>query len=53
MSGNPIRISEQSLAADALRLMQECQITVLPVVNADSTVCGIIHLHDLIRAGLA
>ncbi len=53
MSGNPIRIAEQSLAADALRLMQDSQITVLPVVNADSTVCGIVHLHDLIRAGLA
>lgn len=53
MSENPIRISDDSLAADALRLMQESQITVLPVVNADSIVCGIVHLHDLIRAGLA
>lgn len=52
MTSNPKSISVDALAAEALRLMQENGITVLPVVDAAQLV-GVIHLHDLIRAGLA
>ena len=52
MTSNPKLISSDALAAEALRLMQENGITVLPVVDAGQLV-GVIHLHDLIRAGLA
>jgi arabinose-5-phosphate isomerase len=52
MTSYPKSISDDSLAVDALRTMQEHSITVLPVVDAQRIVQGIIHLHDLIRAGL-
>ncbi len=45
-------IDAHSLAVDALNLMQEHAITVLPVVQ-DDAVIGIIHMHDLLRAGIA
>ena len=52
MTSNPKSISVDALAAEALRLMEDNGITVLPVVDAEELV-GVIHLHDLIRAGLA
>jgi arabinose-5-phosphate isomerase len=45
-------IDAHSLAVEALNLMQEHAITVLPVVQ-DGRVIGIIHMHDLLRAGIA
>lgn len=45
-------IDGDSLAVEALNLMQEYAITVLPVVQ-DGRVTGIIHMHDLLRAGIA
>ncbi len=40
------------LAVDALTLMQEKEITVLPVVDDKGQVAGIIHMHDLLKAGI-
>jgi arabinose-5-phosphate isomerase len=40
------------LAVDALNLMEKHAITVLPVVQAGQVI-GIIHMHDLLRAGIA
>jgi arabinose-5-phosphate isomerase len=45
-------IDPDSLAVEALNLMQEHAVTVLPVVQ-DGCVIGIIHMHDLLRAGIA
>ncbi|MBO0614794.1 MAG: hypothetical protein RL122_2822 [Pseudomonadota bacterium] len=45
-------IDSHSLAVEALNLMQAHAITVLPVVQ-DERVIGIIHMHDLLRAGIA
>lgn len=45
-------IDSHSLAVEALNLMQANAITVLPVVQ-DGCVIGIIHMHDLLRAGIA
>jgi arabinose-5-phosphate isomerase len=53
MTANPRRIQAEALAAEALKLMEDHQITVLPVVNLQDCLIGAIHLHDLIRAGLA
>lgn len=44
-------IAPDELAVTALNLMQEHSITVLPVVQAGQIV-GIIHMHDLLRAGI-
>lgn len=45
-------VSPAQLAVHALNLMQEHEITVLPVVQ-DQQVMGIIHMHDLLKAGIA
>jgi arabinose-5-phosphate isomerase len=41
------------LAADLLALMNEARITAVFLVDAESRPVGILHLHDLLRAGLA
>ena len=52
MTLDPKSIQVDALAAEAIRLMEDNGITVLPVVKEKQLV-GVIHLHDLIRAGLA
>ena len=52
MTSDPKSIQLGALAAEALRLMEDNGITILPVVKEKQLV-GVIHLHDLIRAGLA
>jgi arabinose-5-phosphate isomerase len=54
MTGNPVVIHEGRMAAEALNLMENrpSQIYVLPVLNGDGKVTGIIRLHDLVQAGL-
>ena len=54
MTKNPVVIHESRMAAEALNLMENrpSQISVLPVLDADDKVAGIIRLHDLVQAGL-
>ena len=54
MVKNPVVIEESRMAAEALNLMENrpSQISVLPVLNRDNKVVGIIRVHDLVRAGL-
>jgi arabinose-5-phosphate isomerase len=40
------------LAAEALSIMQEFGITSLVVVNDDNTPHGVLHIHDLLKAGV-
>jgi arabinose-5-phosphate isomerase len=47
MTKNPRTIAEDQLAATALALMEEKKITSLMVVDKESRLLGIIHLHDL------
>ncbi|MBW2467008.1 MAG: KpsF/GutQ family sugar-phosphate isomerase [Deltaproteobacteria bacterium] len=51
MTPTPKTISEKLLAADALSIMQDHEITILPITNADGHLSGILHLHDLIGKG--
>ncbi|MRR33099.1 KpsF/GutQ family sugar-phosphate isomerase [bacterium] len=55
MTANPKRISSGDLAARALQRMEEHSITSLFVFTGDQAdkPVGIIHLHDLLKAGLA
>ena len=53
MTENPTSIGPNSLAVEALHLMERHSITVLPVVDDSNNVVGAIHLHDLLTAGLA
>jgi arabinose-5-phosphate isomerase len=51
MTRNPISIVSSLMAADALSLMQQYEITVLAVVNGQGKLLGILHLHDLLGKG--
>lgn len=51
MTRNPRTVEPTTLAAEALKLMNEASITVLFVVQAGRPV-GILHVHDLLRAGV-
>jgi arabinose-5-phosphate isomerase len=48
MSANPKTIDEGEKLSEALELMENNAITVLPVVDKERKVKGIIHLHDLL-----
>lgn len=54
MTRKPKRIERDSLAARAVQKMEEYSITSLFVFNSgeDKTPVGIIHLHDLLKAGV-
>jgi putative arabinose 5-phosphate isomerase len=55
MTKNPRRISQDKLAAEALHIMEKNQprpITVLPVIDENDKVTGMIHLTDLLRQGV-
>ncbi len=49
----PRSVRPELLAAEALRLMNERNITALFVVDAAGVPVGILHIHDLLRAGVA
>ncbi len=51
MTRNPKVIEENSLASEALELMEKHLITVLPVINYDKKLVGILHLHDILGKG--
>ena len=52
-SPTPITIAKDDFAADALRIMNTHKISVLIVVDDAGIACGILHIHDLLRAGVA
>ena len=47
----PLRVAPDSPVYDALNLMEEREITVLPVVNEDDRMVGMLHLHDILGKG--
>src|SRR5258707_3467678 len=52
MTKNPKTVGRDTLAGEALELLNSSKITTLIVTDANKPV-GIIHLHDLLRAGVA
>jgi len=54
MTENPVTVSPQTQAYDALNLMENrpSQISVLPVVDENGCAIGILRLHDLVNVGL-
>lgn len=52
MTTNPRTISQGILAAEALGIMQDKKITALVVEDENSSVVGVLHMHDLLRAGI-
>ena len=49
---NPLLIGHEMYAVDALKLMNENQISTLIVKNEAEIIVGILQIHDLVRAGL-
>jgi arabinose-5-phosphate isomerase len=47
MTKNPVTISRETLAAEALNILERHKITSLVVVDGARTVQGVVHLHDL------
>ncbi len=55
MTNDPIIINEEELAIDALNLMENNRkksVSVLPVLDNESNLLGLVRLHDLIQSGL-
>ncbi len=46
------KLAASDLAADALQLMQSSQITSVLILDEDDALDGVLHLHDLLRAGV-
>jgi arabinose-5-phosphate isomerase len=53
MQHNPRRIRANKLASEALRIMEEHKITVLFATDDQDQTIGIIHMHDILQAGIA
>ncbi len=52
MTKGPVVAERETLAADMMRVMNEKKITQLVVVE-DGVAVGLVHLHDLLRMGVA
>lgn len=52
MTKNPKVIHPSMLAAEALQIMQSHKITSLIVTNEKHNPVGVLHLHDILRAGV-
>jgi arabinose-5-phosphate isomerase len=52
MTKNPIVTGPETLAVEAIKPMENNEIMVLPVVNAQKEPVGMIRLHDIIKAGI-
>ncbi len=53
MTTNPKRIMADEYAASALHLMEKYSITALAVVDKADNPIGVIHIHDILKAGVA
>ena len=53
MTVNPKSISKSDYGASALNLMEKYSITALAVVDEYGKPIGVIHIHDLLKAGVA
>jgi arabinose-5-phosphate isomerase len=52
MTRNPLTITPERLAAEALALMRSREFDNLPVVDAEGRAVGIVDVQDLLQAGI-
>lgn len=52
MTCGPKTISQDALAAEAVNTMEKYSITSLVITDGESKPMGIVHLHDLLKAGI-
>lgn len=53
LSTNPKTVEKDDMATKALQMMEEYSITCIVVSPDGKTIDGMIHLHDLLRSGIA
>ncbi|MDY6824246.1 MAG: KpsF/GutQ family sugar-phosphate isomerase [Thermodesulfobacteriota bacterium] len=51
MTSDPLAIYPDRPVFEALNIMEHHQITVLPVIDEEKKLCGILHLHDILGKG--
>jgi arabinose-5-phosphate isomerase len=52
MNKNPKIVNENMLGETALELMEKYAITQLVITDKKKIPAGVVHLHDLVKAGL-
>jgi arabinose-5-phosphate isomerase len=52
MTKDPVRITSDKLAAEALKIMQDKEINDLPIVDKSDQPIGLINFQDLLKAGV-
>ena len=52
MTFNTKTLEKSDFAAGALHLMEKFSITALAVVDTDNKPIGVVHIHDLLKAGV-
>lgn len=52
MTGNPLTVRENRLAAEALRLLGDRKVDELPVINEKGEPVGMLDVQDLLNAGI-
>ena len=53
MTKRPFTINSNALAAEAVRIMEQKEISVLIAVDENNKPLGIVHIHELLKAGIA
>jgi arabinose-5-phosphate isomerase len=51
MTKDPRKLLPESPAYDALNMMEQYQITALPITDKSGQILGILHLHDILGKG--
>ena len=52
MSPRPVTVASDVLLSEALQIMNGNAVSVLFVVDAADVLVGIVHMHDIVRAGI-
>lgn len=52
MTKNPRSVTADILATEALNIMEQFKITGLPVVDSKQRPVGLLHMHDVLKAGI-
>jgi arabinose-5-phosphate isomerase len=52
MSVNPKTVQPKDFAASVLHIMEKYSITALAVVDDDNVPIGLVHIHDILKAGV-
>ena len=52
MNHHPKTVRDTTLAAEALKIMEDRKITALIVGDEQNRPIGVVHMHDILRAGV-